>query len=538
MYPLHLEHQYQKFFVGCFDSIAREVNRQVLRELDNAGIAHDGGEVVRLDADIISFIRDLRDKYGNRIPSRTMTKEVRKNFRLLNQWSRDKTTEAIHTILSRLTSPQGPAVTGRPSPSGKDGELWMTTVNLQKADALTDEIIDATVTRNLSLIKQIGTDHLDGLTDIMKDSLLQGDSIKTVKDKIRHSTGVHHNKAKFWARDQASKFFGEVNKTRQTTAGIPGYIWRTASDGGVRDSHYMLEGTYHPWNSPPKIWRAGKHGGGIVRLHPGEDYNCRCWAEPALSEADADREYIEGRVLPEGAPKKSGTGENSISDRMIINIFDKELRENFNKALGIYDGVLNIDTSGIRNPLKVMKMTVNDPYLQRAAGYYSPGESILALNPRTSTSLTTSIHEMAHWIDHVLLGQGMNMGSKTSDLLKDFRDTVSGSKTYKRLKEINESKLFVDSKGVSYYIYKQGKRILHIPKSNIEYFLQTPELFARAMEQYMASESDDIGLKEQFKLKRSDAQSKLGFHKYWSDTDFKTIKHSLKQLFKGLGWLK
>ncbi len=42
------------------------------------------------------------------------------------------------------------------------------------------------------------------------------------------------------------------------------YIWRTVGDGHVRDAHKMYEGTVRTWHDAPG---------------PGDDYNCRCWAE-------------------------------------------------------------------------------------------------------------------------------------------------------------------------------------------------------------------------------------------------------------------
>lgn len=51
------------------------------------------------------------------------------------------------------------------------------------------------------------------------------------------------------------------------------YIWRTRRDGKVRSSHAEREGQIFSWDDPPE-------GG-----HPGEDYGCRCTAEPYLPEA-------------------------------------------------------------------------------------------------------------------------------------------------------------------------------------------------------------------------------------------------------------
>lgn len=46
------------------------------------------------------------------------------------------------------------------------------------------------------------------------------------------------------------------------------YIWRTVGDGKVRLSHAIHNGRIFSWDNPPNTG------------HPGEDYNCRCTAEP------------------------------------------------------------------------------------------------------------------------------------------------------------------------------------------------------------------------------------------------------------------
>lgn len=58
----------------------------------------------------------------------------------------------------------------------------------------------------------------------------------------------------------------ETKNIRPTTH----YVWRTRRDGKVRSSHAEREGQVFSWDDPPE-------GG-----HPGEDYGCRCTAEPYL----------------------------------------------------------------------------------------------------------------------------------------------------------------------------------------------------------------------------------------------------------------
>ena len=50
------------------------------------------------------------------------------------------------------------------------------------------------------------------------------------------------------------------------------YIWRTAGDGKVRSSHAANNGKIFAWDDPPPTG------------HPGEDYGCRCTAEPYTPE--------------------------------------------------------------------------------------------------------------------------------------------------------------------------------------------------------------------------------------------------------------
>lgn len=55
------------------------------------------------------------------------------------------------------------------------------------------------------------------------------------------------------------------------------YIWHTQEDGKVRSSHAANDGEIFAWENPP------------ATKNPGEDYGCRCWAEPYNPEFKEDR---------------------------------------------------------------------------------------------------------------------------------------------------------------------------------------------------------------------------------------------------------
>jgi SPP1 gp7 family putative phage head morphogenesis protein len=88
-------------------------------------------------------------------------------------------------------------------------------------------------------------------------------------------TDVSDSRAKLIARDQVAKLTGELTKERQLDMGVTGYIWRTVGDERVRDSHSEVDGKFFTWDNPPFETDGN---------HPGEDYQCRCWAEPVLPE--------------------------------------------------------------------------------------------------------------------------------------------------------------------------------------------------------------------------------------------------------------
>ena len=76
-----------------------------------------------------------------------------------------------------------------------------------------------------------------------------------------------------------------IKQARPTTH----YISRTRNDVKVRSSHADQEGRVFSWDDPP------------VGAHPGEDYNCRCTAEPYYPETS---EFL--RISIDGLDTTSG----------------------------------------------------------------------------------------------------------------------------------------------------------------------------------------------------------------------------------------
>ena len=74
----------------------------------------------------------------------------------------------------------------------------------------------------------------------------------------------------------------EIKAKAYIESGFSKYRWITQQDGRVRDSHSVLHGRVFDWADPPVVNTLGD------RLHPGQDWHCRCLAYP-ISQMEALR---------------------------------------------------------------------------------------------------------------------------------------------------------------------------------------------------------------------------------------------------------
>lgn len=129
----------------------------------------------------------------------------------------------------------------------------------------------AFVKQNVSLISSISEDYFDDVEGRILSGLRSGQRVGELQDVIQDRFKVPAARAELIARDQVGKFNGELMHLRQDELGIEEYVWRTVGDERVRDDHASKEGETFRWDDPP-----------ADTGHPGEDYQCRCTAEPVI----------------------------------------------------------------------------------------------------------------------------------------------------------------------------------------------------------------------------------------------------------------
>lgn len=147
--------------------------------------------------------------------------------------------------------------------------------------AVHEKTLQAFVKRNISLIENLSAEQLDNTRDIILQAGRQGTRNEVVRKQLQERIGVVRSRADLIARDQIGKLNSQLTQRRHQSLGIDSYTWRTSQDERVRETHAVLEGTVHRYDNPPVTNDAGDAN------NPGEDFNCRCTAEPVLSDAVA-----------------------------------------------------------------------------------------------------------------------------------------------------------------------------------------------------------------------------------------------------------
>ena len=129
---------------------------------------------------------------------------------------------------------------------------------------------------NVQLIQSVPEQFLEKIERAVYASVLQGSvPARTLQSRLLELGAESLNRAKFIARDQTAKLTASLNQQRNMALGIEEFIWRTSKDARVRETHEPLDGKRFRFDSPPLV--------GGRRLLPGQDFQCRCRAQPVVN---------------------------------------------------------------------------------------------------------------------------------------------------------------------------------------------------------------------------------------------------------------
>jgi len=146
-------------------------------------------------------------------------------------------------------------------------------VQVVSANPWLQPALDQAVKVNSELIKSLKGKAITEIADLAMDGIKTGRRVEAIQDAIIVKFGATKARAELIARDQVSKLNGDLTRMRQTEIGLKRYTWRTSLDERVRPTHRANEDHVFSWDDAPA-------GTG----HPGQDFQCRCTAEPLYEE--------------------------------------------------------------------------------------------------------------------------------------------------------------------------------------------------------------------------------------------------------------
>jgi SPP1 gp7 family putative phage head morphogenesis protein len=166
-------------------------------------------------------------------------------------------------------------------------------IDLSKVEPNLTPTINAFRRANVELITTMARDKVERVKVLLTEHA--GARVETIRDKIMEEGGVTKRQAALIARDQVLSLNAQVTEKRHVAAGVTKYTWRTSGDGDVRPAHRALNGKVFAYADPPVV--DAKRG---RRENPGQDYQCRCTAEPVIEWGEEDEVPVEkiGGVAP------------------------------------------------------------------------------------------------------------------------------------------------------------------------------------------------------------------------------------------------
>lgn len=397
------------------------------------------------------------------------------------------------------------------------------------------------INTNVSLIKSVKDQHLGDVRSMVTSSIRSGRTVQNVMRDIRDRYANEladkpRNRAELLARDQIGKFYGNANQLRQRELGIERYVWRGVLDQRERDSHREKEGNIYRWDDPPSDTG-----------HPGEDFQCRCIAEPYLADEvpkdipnreaimkDIQRqqqmlserqriEIPEPPKEPEAQIPLEGSPEEDESERIFgkpsITGGTQSKRTVLVEAIRTVAEQLGPNATKTPLPKIVIgRLTGSEGMLKRWGSTGKMHSIVIKTNGAHQKS--TLAHEMGHLIDAY---DAINAGYPTG-----WMSGVGGQALNQEMHEVMDA---IKSSPEYNYIKTQTDEdgaTMPLSAGYRSYLMRGYELFARAFSQYIAVESKDKDM-----LQGIDQAAASQRYFQWTNNNFKPIRKAIKKYLKG-----
>lgn len=127
----------------------------------------------------------------------------------------------------------------------------------------------------VTLITSLPLEASERAQKLAFEAATNGTRAAELAKEIERSGEVTKSRAMLIARTETAKANSVITQARSAAVGAKQYIWRTAEDEAVRESHAEMEGMIIDWDDPPTLSDG-------TTTHAGQIYNCRCYPEPII----------------------------------------------------------------------------------------------------------------------------------------------------------------------------------------------------------------------------------------------------------------
>lgn len=145
----------------------------------------------------------------------------------------------------------------------------------------TIDVLNASTTENVALIKSISQQYLNGVQQAVMRSITGTEGLNDLIPYLQKSKEITYKRAKMIAYDQTRKAFNSIDVAKMNSLGIKQFEWlHSGGSNHPRKLHIALSGRIFSLDDPPII---EDNKGKITRGLPGTLPNCRCRMRPVIS---------------------------------------------------------------------------------------------------------------------------------------------------------------------------------------------------------------------------------------------------------------
>ena len=175
---------------------------------------------------------------------------------------------------------------------------------------------------NYTLITSNAKNYVSKINTLTEQAIVNGKAPGQLKKEIFAATeSLSAKHCRLLARDQMGKLNGQITQAQMEEIGLDMYVWSTAFDDRVRDSHAVMEGILCRWDDASvcsydggKTWVTRPSN--AVQLHPGQDIQCRCVSLAYYPELTAEIEGETMEYIPASETEASVSNYESIVQKI------------------------------------------------------------------------------------------------------------------------------------------------------------------------------------------------------------------------------